>query len=107
MPDRELVAYRALPAWQARLAAAHTISRESRAEQHTPFDPDLAAGITVPTLLLIGGDSPDFIKADSETVAAALPDARIQVIEGQQHIALDLVPGVFADYVVAFLRDQR
>jgi hypothetical protein len=29
------------------------------------------------------------------------------VIEGQQHIAIDLVPAVFADHVLAFLRDQR
>jgi hypothetical protein len=29
------------------------------------------------------------------------------IIEGQQHIAIDLVPEVFADHVVAFLRDQR
>ena len=107
MPDRELVAYRALPAWQARLAAAHTITRESRAEQHTPFDPDEAAQISVPTLLLVGGDSPDFVRSAADTIAAALPDARVQVIEGQQHIALDLVPKVFADYVVAFLRDRR
>jgi pimeloyl-ACP methyl ester carboxylesterase len=61
----------------------------------------------VPTLMLVGGDSPDFLKAGVGTVAAALPDARIVVMEGQQHIAIDLVPEVFADHVVAFLRDRR
>ena len=105
MPEEEFIVYRALPAWQARIAAAHTITRESRAEQAAPFDPEQAAKITVPVLLLTGGDSPDFFKADIDTVAAALPDARIVVIEGQQHIAIDLVPEVFADHVVAFLRD--
>ena len=39
-------------------------------------------------------------------MAAALPDARIVVLEGQQHIAIDLVPEVFADHVLAFLRDR-
>ena len=105
MPEEEFIVYRALPAWQARIAAAHTITRESRAEQAAPFDPEQAAKITVPVLLLTGGDSPDFFKADIDTVAAALPDARIVVIEGQQHIAIDLAPEVFADHVVAFLRD--
>ena len=104
MPEEEFIVYRALPAWQARIAAAHTITRESRAEQAAPFDPEQAAKITVPVLLLTGGDSPDFFKADIDTVAAALPDARIVVIEGQQHIAIDLVPEVFANHVVAFLR---
>jgi pimeloyl-ACP methyl ester carboxylesterase len=106
MPEAELSVYRALPAWQARIAAAHTITRESRAEQAARFDPEQAARITVPTLLLAGGDSPEFLKAGIDTLAAALPDARIVVIEGQQHIAIDLVPAVFADHVLAFLRDQ-
>jgi pimeloyl-ACP methyl ester carboxylesterase len=106
MPEEEFAIYRALPAWRARIAAAHTITRESRAEQAAPFDPQQTAKITVPTLMLTGGDSPDFFKADIDTVAAALPDAHIVVIEGQQHIAIDLVPQVFADHVVAFLRDQ-
>jgi hypothetical protein len=28
-------------------------------------------------------------------------------VEGQQHIAIDLVPAVFAEHVLTFLRDQR
>jgi hypothetical protein len=40
-------------------------------------------------------------------VAAALPDARIAVLEGQQHLADVLAPEVFAERVVAFLRDRR
>jgi pimeloyl-ACP methyl ester carboxylesterase len=107
MPEEEFAVYRALPAWQARLAAAHTITREPRGEQAARFDPEQAARITVPVLLLAGGDSPEFLKAGIDTLAAALPDARIVVIEGQQHIAIDLVPAVFADHVLAFLRDQR
>lgn len=104
MPDAEFAVYRALPAWQARIAAAHTIIRESRAEQASPFDPEQAVRISVPTLLLTGGDSPDFITAGVDIVQAALPDARIVVIEGQQHIAIDLVPDVFAEHVMTFLR---
>jgi pimeloyl-ACP methyl ester carboxylesterase len=107
MPEEEFIVYRGLPAWQARVAGAHTITRESRAEQAALFDPEQAAKIAVPTLLLAGGDSPDFLKASINTVAAALPDAQIVVLDGQQHIAIDLIPEAFADHVVAFLRDQR
>lgn len=60
----------------------------------------------MPVLLLTGEDSSDPSKADIETVAAALPDARIVVLEGQQHVADVLVPEVFAEHVTAFLRDQ-
>lgn len=60
----------------------------------------------MPTLMLVGEDSPDSMKADYETVAAALPDVRIAILDGQQHIAMDLIPEVFAKHVVAFLRDD-
>ena len=45
--------------------------------------------------------------ADIEAVAAVLPDARIVVIEGQEYVADVLVPEVFAEQVLAFLRDQH
>jgi pimeloyl-ACP methyl ester carboxylesterase len=106
MPEEEFVVYRALPAWQARIAAAHTITREVRAELGAALDPAEAANMTVPTLLLVGGDSPDFLRADYETVAAALPDAQVIILDGQQHIAIDLIPEAFAGHVLAFLRDQ-
>jgi hypothetical protein len=56
--------------------------------------------------MLAGSDSRDPSTADIDTVAAALPDARIEVLEGQQHVADILLPEVFAEHVVAFLHDQ-
>jgi pimeloyl-ACP methyl ester carboxylesterase len=55
MPDHEFERYRALPAWQARIAAAHTITREDRRQAERTFDPEDAKKITVPVLLMIGG----------------------------------------------------
>jgi hypothetical protein len=48
---------RGLPAWRARVTAAHTVPRELRAV--TAFDPapDWLRAVTVPTLLLLSGDS--------------------------------------------------
>ncbi|MDP8927052.1 MAG: alpha/beta hydrolase [Actinomycetota bacterium] len=60
----------------------------------------------MPTLLLTGSDSRDPSTADIETVAAALPDARVVVLGGQQHVADILAPELFAEQVVAFLRDH-
>jgi pimeloyl-ACP methyl ester carboxylesterase len=106
MPERELSALRAQPSWPARAAAAYLIPRELGAVPDAPFDPEKAAKITVPTLMLTGSDSRDPSTADIDTVVAALPDARIVVLEGQQHVADVLVPEVFAEHVVAFLHDQ-
>lgn len=104
MSDDELDEFRALPSWHDRVAAAHTIPREDAAVAAAPLDPEQAATVTVPVLMLVGGDSPDTLAADPGIVATALPDARIVVLEGQQHIAHRLIPEAFAAHVVAFLR---
>jgi pimeloyl-ACP methyl ester carboxylesterase len=107
MPEAEITALRAQPAWPARVAAAPTIVRELRAIPQVPFDPGQAARIAVPTLLLTGSDSDDPFAADLATVAAALPDARIGVLDGQRHVADILAPELFARRLLAFLGERR
>ena len=107
MPEADLAALRAQPAWTARVAAAPALVRELRAISRVAFDPALAARITVPALLLTGSDSRDPFAADTRTVAAALPDARVVVLEGQQHVADILDPEAFAGHLVGFLRGRR
>lgn len=103
MSEDEIAAFRAQPAWQARMAAAHTVTREIEAIADTPFDPEQAAKITAPTLMLTGADSSDPSTVDIDTVAAALPEARVVVLDGQQHVADVLAPELFAEHVVTFL----
>jgi pimeloyl-ACP methyl ester carboxylesterase len=107
MPEADIAALRAQPSWPARVAAAPALVRELRAIPRAPFDPGQAARITVPTLLLTGSDSRDPFAADTGTVAAALPDARVAVLEGQQHVADILAPERFARRLLAFLGERR
>jgi pimeloyl-ACP methyl ester carboxylesterase len=107
MPEAEIAALRAQPAWPARVAAAPTIVRELRAIPQVPFDPGRAARIAVPTLLLTGSDSDDPFAADIATVAAALPDARVGVLDGQRHVADILAPELFARHLLGFLGERR
>jgi pimeloyl-ACP methyl ester carboxylesterase len=107
MPEAELAALRAQPAWPARVAAAPTIVRELQAIPRVALDPALAARITVPAMLLTGSVSRDPFAPDAGTVAAALPDARVVVLEGQQHVADILDPEGFAGHLVGFLRGRR
>jgi pimeloyl-ACP methyl ester carboxylesterase len=104
--DADMEAFKAAPSWPGRVAAAHTITREVRAETGARLDPAVAARITVPVLLVTGQQSSDPSTADIEAVAAALPDARI-VVSGQEHVADVLVPELFAEQLLAFLGDQR
>jgi pimeloyl-ACP methyl ester carboxylesterase len=69
----------------------------------TPFDPKQAAQITTPTLLLIGSESPDW-RPEVETVAAALPDVRVAILDGQTHTADIIAPELVAEQVFAFLQ---
>ena len=59
--------------------------------------------VQTPTLLLLGGDSPDFLRAATSAVEAALPNARLVVMAGQQHIAMNTAPGLFVREVMDFL----
>ncbi|MEX2431635.1 MAG: alpha/beta hydrolase [Dehalococcoidia bacterium] len=105
LTEEQINALKAAPSWPARIAAAHTIPRELRAEQTHVFNPAQAAAITAPTLLLVGGDSPGHLKNGYETVAAAVPDARGTVLEGHQHGADILEPNFFAQRLLTFLRE--
>jgi pimeloyl-ACP methyl ester carboxylesterase len=103
MSPAEVAGLRAAPTWAARVAAAHTVPREVRAFGAQAFDPARAARITVPVLLLVGTESPPEIQADPGVVAAALPDARIRLLDGQAHLAHLTAPETFAAEVLSFL----
>jgi pimeloyl-ACP methyl ester carboxylesterase len=103
MPPHEFEPYRALPAWQARLASAHTLPRELRAEEQYQFQAARFKDMAVPTLFLLGGESPSSVKESTATVAAALPHSQIVVMPGQQHIAMDIAPDLFLHEVLTFL----
>jgi pimeloyl-ACP methyl ester carboxylesterase len=105
MPSHEFELFRASPAWPARVAAAHTLPRELRAQERYRFTAERFRGLRTPTLLLAGGDSPAFFKAAIEIVGAALPNSRTVVLPGQQHIAMDTAPDLFVREVITFLKE--
>jgi pimeloyl-ACP methyl ester carboxylesterase len=100
----EVVEYmRSLPAWQARVDAAHTIPREARAEEAYRFDPNRFRDLRIPTLLLLGSESPAIFEETAKAVAEALPDSRIVVMAGQGHVAMDTGTDLFTSEVLRFL----
>ena len=105
LTEEELRRYREQPSWAARLRAVHHFRREERTFFDVRFDPQQASGITVPTMLLTGGQSPDW-GLEVADVAAALPDARVSVLEGQGHGADIMVPEVVAERLLAFVADS-
>ena len=104
LPQNEVDAIRAEPeVWEGALQTVDTAPREVRgmnaykfrAEQFTRFD--------TPTQLIVGTESPDFMKQAVEIVAGALSHIRIDTLEGVGHLGMMIDPEQFVDAVVDFL----
>jgi pimeloyl-ACP methyl ester carboxylesterase len=104
MPPHELEIIQKSSAWQARVAVAHTLPREMRAHERYRFKPERFKNFNVPTLLLLGGDSPVFFKAAIDALKGALPKSRVVILAGQQHIAMETAPELFVREVLSFLK---
>ncbi len=105
VPPAQIEILRASPAWPERLAAAHTLPRETRAVDDYELDAARVGRLDLPVLLLRGGDSPPFFSDGIRRLEAALPDARTVVMPGQQHIAMDTAPEMVTGAVRAFWRE--
>ena len=104
MPAAEIELLRAQrDAWAVRLANARTLPRELATEESYTFARDRFRNMRTPTLLLVGGDSPGRELRNAEGVAAALPDARVVTLSGQQHLATYTAPDLFVREVIRFL----
>jgi pimeloyl-ACP methyl ester carboxylesterase len=90
-------------AWAVRLRNAPTVPREVRATEGYSFDPERFRGMQTPTLLLVGEDSPPLELKNATAVAEALPDVRVVLLQGQQHLAMYTAPDAFVREVVRFL----
>jgi pimeloyl-ACP methyl ester carboxylesterase len=101
-PD-EIEQFRASPAWTERVGTAHTLLREARAEEGYEFNAQRFKDFQTPTLLLLGGESPPSLRTTTETIARALPNSQMEVMPGQQHIAMYTAPDLFLQKISGFL----
>lgn len=103
----ELEQLRASPTWSVRVAAAHTVAREVRAEEAYRVDPARFRDLAIPALLLLGEESPDWACEGTERIRAALPDARVSILRGQGHMAIMTAPELVVDEVARFPARKR
>jgi pimeloyl-ACP methyl ester carboxylesterase len=104
MPEHEITALRASPAWEPRLATVLTLPREVWVEDSYRFLPGRFESFTVPTLVLAGGASMPFLQEAAGSVGAALPNVRVETLTGHQHLAIDHAPEQFVDKVIRFVQ---
>lgn len=105
LAPEEVERMRASSTWSTRVAAAHTVTREVRAEEAYRVDPERFRDLAAPALLLLGDESPDWAREGTERIRAALPDARVAILRGQGHVAIMTAPELVADEVARFLSE--
>lgn len=79
----------------------HTAAREL-AEVRAYRATRRLAAITVPVRLLLGTESPAYLRAATAAVAAQIPGATIVALQGQGHQAIDYDPPQFLKAVMEF-----
>jgi pimeloyl-ACP methyl ester carboxylesterase len=104
MPAPLTVLIRLLPMWKQMTGIAHTLPYDSRIviahEQGRPLPEGYYAGVTADTLVVAGGNSPQYMRNAQAAIAAAVPNARLETLPGQTHM---IKPKVLAPVLRAFL----
>jgi pimeloyl-ACP methyl ester carboxylesterase len=103
MPGMDVENLRKSPTWKDRVAIAHTLPRELRAANTYRLRGERFRDLSTPTLLMLGGNSPPMFKEAIDALALALPRRETVILAGQQHIAIDTAPALFAHEVRNFL----
>lgn len=96
--EQELQSLRAGRGWAPLVEhLAHTVAYDSRVQGAFSASPEELARITIPTLMLRGGASPERMRLAAETIAARLPQCTLRELPGQEHVAMLGAPALFAE----------
>lgn len=89
MPPEAIDGARRAPMWPGLEALAHTLPYDQAIVEHylagRPLPAEWSASVTMPTLVLDGGDSPESMRNAAAAVARLLPHAERRSLAGQGH----------------------
>jgi pimeloyl-ACP methyl ester carboxylesterase len=97
--EEDLAAMRSSPVWPSRMAALPTMPREIRAEGEWVYTPGRFAGITAPTVVLAGSESPPVQETATRLAVEAIPGAEVRVLTGHGHFAIQTDPAMVAETI--------
>jgi pimeloyl-ACP methyl ester carboxylesterase len=103
MSHEEIASLRSGPRWPTMLASAPTVPRECRAEDGWTYRPGAFDGISAPTLLLAGAESHPVLRQATGRARAAIPGARVRVLDGHAHLAHRSDPAMVAALIREFV----
>jgi pimeloyl-ACP methyl ester carboxylesterase len=100
VPDEMITGIRQSPYWHVGLNLAHTLAYDAAIMGDSTIPAARFAQIHAPTLVLAGSMSPEFLQQAAAQTAAAIPGARVDVLQGQDHnVAGDAIAPVVAAFV--------
>ena len=102
IPAEIVAQFRHAPFRPALENIAHTLVYDATILGEMPALAEQLPSITLPTLVISGGDSPAFLRKATQAVADALPNAQHRSLPGQTH---DLVPAVLAPVLEEFFTE--
>jgi pimeloyl-ACP methyl ester carboxylesterase len=106
MPEEMVEGMRDEPWWAGMEAVAPTLLYDSEVmgdvSRGGTIPTELLDAVSAPTLVLCGGASPDWMIDVGRQVAEGLPDGRIDVLEGQEHV---VPPEILTPVLAEFFAD--
>lgn len=106
VPGFLMALMRLMPMWSKLKAIAHTLPYDGAIvkdnQRGKPLPPTRWASVTVPALVMDGGNSPAWMLHANRTLANILPNAQYRTLEGQTHL---LKPMAHAPILVEFFKD--
>jgi pimeloyl-ACP methyl ester carboxylesterase len=95
-----------IPMWSKLKAVAHTLPYDGAIvrdnQRGKPLPANRWASVTIPALVMDGGNSPAWMRHANRSLASVLPNARYQTLQGQTHM---LKPKAHAPILVEFFKD--
>jgi pimeloyl-ACP methyl ester carboxylesterase len=85
LPDEFVAQARNSPWWPAQLALAHTLAYDATIMGDYSLPAERAASVAVPTVVIAGGASWDWMRNTAQALADAIPNAQYRTLEGQGH----------------------
>ena len=107
IPAEFLAEMKQSPMWPAMEALAHTLAYDGAVMGETQRGKPLHAGqwpgVTASTLVMAGGESPDWLRNAGQSLANTLPNAQYRELAGLDHSAAVMAPDALAPVLVEYL----
>jgi len=101
MPAEAVAGMRGAPFWPALEGVAHTLAYDGTVMGDTmsgnPEPLKRWASVGVPTLVMVGGESPPYQQHSVRALGETLPEAQLRTLEGQTHDAAPEILGPVLD----------